>query len=112
MSKKEKIKQANLQSDNVEMEKLTSDGINVTYEPSPDNWIPSDGITMMRTGTVDSLDPGISYSFGDLGDLDAQTEDMFEAELRKKYPALQDAYEHYQNIKRMCETREKEEDEN
>ena len=31
-------------------------------------------------------------------------------DLRKKYPALQDAYNHYQNIKQMCETREKEED--
>ncbi len=32
------------------------------------------------------------------------------SELRKKYPALQDAWEHYQNIKQMCETREKEEE--
>ena len=93
-------------------EKLTSDGVAVTYEPSPDNWMPSsDGIQM--AGTVDSLDPdmgGVTYSYGDLGDLDVQTEDMFEAQLRKKYPALQDAYEHYQNIKQMCETREKKED--
>jgi hypothetical protein len=35
---------------------------------------------------------------------------MFEEELKKKYPALQDAWEHYQNVKQMCETREKEED--
>ena len=66
-------------------------------------------------GTVDSLDPdmgGVTYSYGDLGDLDVQTEDMFESQLRKKYPALQDAYEHYQKIKQMCETREKEENEN
>ena len=95
-------------------EKLTSDVVNVTYEPSHDNCIhSSDGIQM--AGTVDSLDPdmgGVTYSYGDLGDLDVQTEDMFEAQLRKKYPALQDAYEHYQNIKQMCETREKEENEN
>ena len=75
-----------------------------------DDWVPSDGLLNAGTATVDTLDPGVSYSFGDLGDLDAQTEDMFEAELRKKYPALQDAYNHYQNIKQMCETREKEED--
>ena len=87
-------------------ETLTSDGI--TY--AMDDWVPSEGLLNAGTGTVDTLDPGVSYSFGDLGDLDAQTEDMFEAELRKKYPALQDAYEHYQNIKRMCESREKEED--
>jgi len=89
-----------------EKETLTSDGITYTM----DDWVPSDGLLNAGTGTVDTLDPGVSYSFGDLGDLDAQTEDMFEAELRKKYPALQDAYEHYQNIKRMCESREKEED--
>ena len=89
-----------------EKETLTSDGITYTM----DDWVPSDGLLNAGTGTVDTLDPGVSYSFGDLGDLDAQTEDMLEAELRKKYPALQDAYEHYQNIKRMCESREKEED--
>ena len=79
--------QANLQSDAMEME----------------SWIPS-------TGTVDTLDPGmdINYSFGDL---DVQTSDMFEEELRKKYPALQDAFNHYQSVKKMCETREKEENE-
>ena len=31
-------------------------------------------------------------------------------ELMKKYPALKDAYEHYINIKQMCESREREED--
>ena len=96
MSKKQKAKQANLQSDNIEME----------------NWMPSDGITMMGTGTVDSLDPdmdGLTYSYSDVGDLG--TLDMFEEQLRKKYPALKDAYEHYQNIKKMCEQREQEENE-
>ena len=75
-----------------------------------DNWIPSDGVTMMGSGgTVDSMDPGgLTYSFGDL---DLQTSDMFEEDLRKKYPALQDAYDHYQAVKQMCETREKEENE-
>ena len=33
----------------------------------------------------------------------------FDKELRKKYPALQDALEHYQSVRKMCETREKEE---
>ena len=48
-----------------------------------DNWIPSDGVTMMGSGgTVDSMDPGgLTYSFGDL---DLQTSDMFEEDLRKK----------------------------
>ncbi len=62
-------------------------------------------------GTVDSLDPdpeGFNYTFNDLeGD-----KDLFEEDLRMKYPALQQAYDHYQAVKQMCETREKEEDEN
>ena len=89
-----KARQAAVQTDSFEM----------------DNWIPSDGVTMMGSGgTVDSMDPGgLTYSFGDL---DLQTSDMFEEDLRKKYPALQDAYDHYQAVKQMCETREKEENE-
>ena len=95
-SKQDKIKeqQANMQSDAIEL----------------DNWVPSsEGITM--SGSVDTLDPGmgVSYSFGDI---DYETADMFEENLRKKYPALQDAYDHYKSVKRMCETREKEENEN
>ena len=68
-----------------------------------DNWVPNDGL--QSVGTVDSLDPSFSITYGDVG-----TADMFEEELKKKYPALQDAWEHYQNVKQMCETREKEED--
>ena len=99
MTKKKTTKeeQANMQSDAVEM----------------DSWIPSDGIQMSGSlghGTIDSLDPDvdISYSF----DLDSNSKDLFEEDLRKKYPALQDAYDHYQSVKRMCEQREKEENEN
>ena len=68
-----------------------------------DDWVPNDGL--QSVGTVDSLDPSFSVTYGDVG-----TADMFEEELKKKYPALNDAWEHYQNIKQMCETREKEED--
>lgn len=95
-NRQQKIKQqqANMQSDALEM----------------DSWVPSsEGITM--TGTVDSLDPGVDVSYS-WGDVDFQTADMFEENLRKKYPALQDAFDHYQSVKKMCETREKEEDEN
>jgi len=42
--------------------------------------------------------------------LNQQSFDFEDEKLRKKYPALQDAHEHYQNIKQMCETREREED--
>ena len=68
-----------------------------------DDWVPNDGL--QHGGTVDSVDIQGTYNVGQL-DFDFEDE-----KLRKKYPALNDAWEHYQNIKRMCETREKEEDE-
>jgi len=84
---KEKERQANLQSDNVEME----------------NWVPSEG----SIGTVDTMNIDFDVGY----DSDQMNFD-FERDLRKKYPALKDAWEHYQNIKQMCEAREKEEDAN
>ena len=91
-----KIEQANMQSDAVDMG--YSDG--VQYTGSDDNF---------------------SYSFADLDDdfdmnvgtvstgftVDGLTFDN-EEELRKKYPALQDAWDHYKNVKHMCEQKEKE----
>jgi len=82
-------------------EKLTSDGV---YDI--DDWTMGTGDTNVGTvsftgGTLDnSMD--IAYGQMDFG--------FDENNLRKKYPALKDAWEHYQNIKQMCETREKEED--
>ena len=67
-----------------------------------EDWVPSDTFTY-GGGTVDSLNVQGTYDMGQLS-FD------FEEDLRKKYPALQDAWEHYQNIKQMCESREKEED--
>ena len=71
--------------------------VTVTY---PENWVPG--------GTVDSLDPGMTYSFGDLGQLDLFPEE----DMREKYPALKQAWEHYQSVLEICKTKEKEEDEN
>ncbi len=70
----------------------------------------SDGITMMgSSGTVDSMDPdGLIYSFGDLGQLDFLSEE----DMRGKYPALKQAWEHYQSVLEVCKTKEKEDDEN
>ena len=82
----------------------------VTYSfDGIDNWVPNVGTA--TTSTVDSMDPemDMSYSFGEL---DGQMSFDYEGDLRKKYPALKQAHEHYQNIKQMCETREKEEDAN
>ena len=66
-----------------------------------DNWVPDPA----GGGTVDTID--INF---DINDNLYQPSFDFEEDLRKKYPALNDAWEHYQNIKQMCETREKEED--
>ena len=84
--------------------KLTSDNVNVTYDP--DSWVPSDGITMMGSGTVDSMDPGMTYSFGDLGQLNL----FGEEDMREKYPALKQAWEHYQSVLEVCKTKEQEDE--
>ena len=102
--------------DKMEELKITFEG--GTFNMGNDSWVPSDGIQnagAVTTGTVDSMDPfgdvsaemGASYSFGEL---DGQMSFDYEGDLRKKYPALKDAWNHYQNVKQMCETREKEED--
>ncbi len=76
-----------------EKEKLTSDGIQYTG----DDWSVSSTFS-----TVDSFDPiDISYDAG-------QMSFDYEEELRDKYPALKDAWEHYINVKNMCEAKEKE----
>ena len=94
-SKKQiKQEQAQMQSDAVEM----------------DSWVPSDGITMTgpayTTSSIDDLDSGMSYSFGDLGQLDLFSEE----DMREKYPALKQAWEHYQSILEVCKTKEQEDE--
>ena len=94
-SKKQiKQQQASMQADAIEME----------------SWIPSDGITMSgptyTTSSIDDLDSGMSYSFGDLGQLDLFSEE----DMREKYPALKQAYEHYQSVLEVCKTKEKEDE--
>ena len=94
-SKKQiKQQQASMQADAIEME----------------SWIPSDGITMSgptyTTSSIDDLDNGMSYSFGNLGQLDLFSEE----DMREKYPALKQAYEHYQSVLEVCKTKEKEDE--
>ena len=76
----------------------------------------SDGIQYAGSFTYDSMDPGelkdIDISFDPLENVTydiGQVSFDFDKELRKKYPALQDALEHYQSVRKMCESREKEE---
>ena len=73
-----------------------------------DNWLfPEDG-NVVYTGGAASESVTVDGMQWSLGDIDVQTADMFEDELRKKYPALKQAWEHYLNVKRMCEAKEKE----
>ena len=67
----------------------------------------SDGIQYMGEEFIgeDDLQQSFSYSFGDLGMLEFTEEDM-----REKYPALKQAWEHYQSVLEVCKTKEKEED--
>jgi len=53
--------------------------------------------------------PGsVSYDIGDLGQLNFD----YDNDLRDKYPALKDAWEHYNNVKQLCVSKEKESHEN
>ena len=93
-SKKQiKIEQANIQSDAVDMG--YSDGIHNTGDFTY-SFADLDDDFDMNVGTV-------STGFT----VDGLTFDN-EEELRKKYPALQDAWDHYKNVKHMCEQKEKE----
>ena len=89
-----KKEQANTQSDNIEMG--YSDGIqntgDFTYSFADlDEDFDNLNVNTVSTGfTVDGL------TFDN------------EEELRKKYPALKDAWDHYKNVKHMCEQKEKE----
>ena len=90
-----KQEQANMQSDNIEM---SSDGIqntgNFTYSFADLN----DEFDTLNVNTV-------STGFT----VDGITFDN-EEDLRKKYPALQDAWDHYKNVKNMCEQKEEEDE--
>ena len=93
-----KIEQANMQSDNIEMG--YSDGIQNTgdftysFADLDDNFDNLNVNTVSTGFTVDGL------TFNN------------EKELRSKYPALQDAWDHYKNVKHMCEQKEKEIEDN
>jgi|TARA_B100000902_G_scaffold368804_1_gene392457 hypothetical protein len=95
MTKKaKKIKQANMQSDNMEMAGWSEGLLH-------------GGDGTVETATVDSLDADISYGYGDLGDM-GQLDLFDEMDLRDKYPALNQAWEHYRSVLEVCKLKEKE----
>jgi len=68
----------------------------------------SEGVMTMGMGTLDDT-TSITY---DMGDLEQHYQlDLFNDEdMREKYPALKQAYEHYQSILEVCKTKEREDE--
>ena len=87
-NKSEKQKQAQLQSDAIEMDQFSQ---GVTYG----------GSFEMENGMSD-----MTYSFGDTEQLDLFDEE----DMRDTYPALKQAWEHYQSILEVCKTKEQEDE--
>ena len=77
-------------------EKITSDGV-----WHMEDWDIGD-VNTGSAGEMLTVD-GMSYSFGEL---ELETD----KKLREKYPALQDAWDHYNNVKKMCEAKEQEDE--
>lgn len=88
-------KQANMQSDNIEMSSTSSDGIQNTGDFTY-SFADLDDDFDMNVGTVSTGFTVDGLSFDN------------DEELRKKYPALKDAWDHYKNVKHMCEQKERE----
>ena len=92
-----KIEQANLQSDAKDMG--YTDGVQYSGDGSGEftySFADLDNSFDVHTGTVSTGYTVDGLSFHN------------EEDLRKKYPALQDAWDHYNNVKHMCEQKEKE----
>ena len=77
-----------------------------------DEWINADGVKI--SGPADE---NFTYSFADLDEPGLDRSYIVEGlhfdndpELREKYPALKDAWDHYQNVRHMCEQKEKEDE--
>jgi len=108
-----KKEQANMQSDNIEMGAMSSDGIqntgDFTYsfaDLDDDLGMTTNTGGIVKTATVDTVDSGFSFNYNDVG------LDVFdEMELQDKYPALKQAHEHYKSVLEICKTKEKEENE-
>ena len=83
-------------------EKITSNSTGFTS----DGELFSSGMTTTITmpNSIDSITMPDSLTFEGI-DIDID-----DKELRAKYPALQDAWDHYSNVKHMCEQKEKEDE--
>ena len=66
----------------------------------------SEGVTSGGSLELENGMSDMTYSFGDLGKLDLFPEE----DMREKYPALKQAWEHYQSVLEVCKTKEKEDE--
>ena len=66
----------------------------------------SEGVTYGGSFELANGMSDMTYSFGDLGKFELFSEE----DLRKKYPALKQAWEHYQSVLEVCKTKEKEDE--
>tara|TARA_A100001011_G_scaffold109613_1_gene116179 strand:- start:778 stop:1053 length:276 start_codon:yes stop_codon:yes gene_type:complete len=66
----------------------------------------SEGVTYGGSFELENGISDMTYSFGDLGKLDLFSEE----DMREKYPALKQAWEHYQSVLEVCKTKEKEDE--
>jgi hypothetical protein len=81
-----------------------SDGIQVSGT-ADENFMYSFADVDTSELTMTMSGPETSYTIDGIMDSD-------EVGLREKYPALKDAWDHYNTVKQLCESKEKESDEN
>jgi hypothetical protein len=93
-----KKEQANMQPDNIEMSAISSDGIQNTGDFTYSFADLDDDFDNLNVNTVSTGFTVDGFAFDN------------EKELRSKYPALQDAWDHYNNVKKMCEAKEQEDE--
>ena len=66
----------------------------------------SEGVTYGGSLELENGMSDMTYSFGDLEKFDLFTEE----DMREKYPALKQAWEHYQSVLEVCKTKEQEDE--
>lgn len=83
-----------------------------TYDPdAPDEWRVEDGAYAMTHSEIYTATNTETATVGPFESL-FNGSDMFDQfdqkQLRKKYPALQQAWDHYQTVLKMCQAKEEE----
>ena len=66
----------------------------------------SEGVTYGGSLELENGMSDMTYSLGDLEKFDLFSEE----DMREKYPALKQAWEHYQSVLEVCKTKEKEDE--